>query len=589
MMPTYELGRSLYKNSLATEKDLRGFRLEGKAKFSFPDGRLRMENAADPSEGQKSNFVYWCPKDFPSDIAISWEFRPIREPGLCIMFFAAKAKNGEDILDPKLAKRTGEYEQYHHGDINAFHVSYFRRKFPEERAFHTCNLRKSYGFNLVCQGADPIPSVEDAQPPYRIQVVKFGSGVWFYINDLLIFNWEDDGKTYGPLLDGGKIGFRQMAPLIAEYGSLEVHEVRNKESNLKSKTPVTQISAGWNPAVHAYFDLCPESPDGKRVTYFQFMEGPPGQGQVMVADLESEGGRLRPVRHQPIGEPCRGGGHEGVEQQWVDKDTVAYVAGRGETVVCSLKDGSMRRLQGSIRMFCPANGMGLSTRGPVQSDEPTVYQMDFRTGAFKKLFGFQEMLAIHPWKDSIKDLDKVFIKHTKWTDDGKHFFVVFTNEGYPRPADVRLVKSILVADADGSNLRYLAEFGHHPMWSADGTYAYAFDFRPNNLLDLTAYPIDGSKPYALLTNIQGWHASVRPDGTSCVTDVGGLPEEKGMGGLLLYDLKTKARNVLVAMKMPDTTHATGVHAHPVWSKDGKRVYFNSADTGVPHVYSIEIP
>jgi hypothetical protein len=34
-----------------------------------------------------------------------------------------------------------------------------------------------------------------------------------------------DGKTYGPILDRGKIGFRQMTPLIAEYANLVVKKV----------------------------------------------------------------------------------------------------------------------------------------------------------------------------------------------------------------------------------------------------------------------------------------------------------------------------------------------------------------------------
>jgi len=215
----------IYENPLASENDVKGFRLEGSASITFPNHRMRMENLLDPSEGQKSNFVFWCDKDFPSDIEIEWDFWPIREPGLCILFFAARGKNGEDIFDPSLTVRTGEYEYYHHGDINAFHVSYFRRKWPEERAFHTCNLRKSYGFHLVCQGADPIPSVEDAKPPYHINLIKYGPRIIFRINELTIFDWEDDGKTYGPLLGPGKIGFRQMAPLIAEYANLKVYSL----------------------------------------------------------------------------------------------------------------------------------------------------------------------------------------------------------------------------------------------------------------------------------------------------------------------------------------------------------------------------
>lgn len=215
----------IYHNPLSCEEDIKDFILEGSAKVSFEDGKMRLENAMDASNGQKANYVLWCPEDFPSDIYIEWDFRPLREPGLCILFFAAQGISGESIFAENLAKRTGEYVQYHHGDINAFHVSYFRRKEPDERAFHTCNLRKSYGFHLVAQGADPIPGVEDAKEMYHIGVLKKGNVVKFYVNELEVFSFEDDGKTYGDLLTGGKIGFRQLAPLIAEYSDLKVYEI----------------------------------------------------------------------------------------------------------------------------------------------------------------------------------------------------------------------------------------------------------------------------------------------------------------------------------------------------------------------------
>ncbi len=113
---------------LYTSSAFGNFRLEGKAKISYPNGRLRMENETD--------CVLWCPESFPDRIEITWEFRPIREPGLCIFFFAAKGLHGEDIFDPKLPARNGDYPQYHSGAINTLHVSYFRRRYPEERAFH---------------------------------------------------------------------------------------------------------------------------------------------------------------------------------------------------------------------------------------------------------------------------------------------------------------------------------------------------------------------------------------------------------------------------------------------------------------------
>ena len=218
-------GRLLYNNPLASEKDTEGFRLEGQAQISFPEGCLRMENALAAENGQKANYVYWCPEDFPADICVEWKFKPLREPGLAILFFAAQGKNGEDLFDASLQPRTGEYPLYHHGDINAFHVSYFRRKEPDERAFHTCNLRKSYGFYLVSQGADPIPDAADAADFYTLALLKYGEWVRFLVNGLEVFSYCDDGETYGPLLGGGKIGFRQLAPMIGEYKDLKVYEL----------------------------------------------------------------------------------------------------------------------------------------------------------------------------------------------------------------------------------------------------------------------------------------------------------------------------------------------------------------------------
>lgn len=215
----------IYENNLSSEEDIKDFILEGTAKITFPNQRMCMENALDAAQGQKANYVLWCPEEFPSDIYIEWEFKPIKEPGLCILFFAAKGKNGEDLFDKNLQKRTGEYPLYHHGDINAFHVSYYRRKEPEERAFHTCNLRKSYGFYLVAQGGDPIPDADEVKEPYRLGLRKKGSEVLFSINNLEIFRFHDDGERYGQLLGGGKIGFRQLAPLIGEYANLKVYSL----------------------------------------------------------------------------------------------------------------------------------------------------------------------------------------------------------------------------------------------------------------------------------------------------------------------------------------------------------------------------
>jgi len=226
----FEIGELVYESPLAAAADVAGWRMEGPGAVSFPAGRMRLESTADAAEGQKANLVFWCPRDFPDHVAVTWDFWPIREPGLCILFFSARGRRGEDLFDPSLAPRSGPYDQYHHGDIDALHVSYFRRKHPDERAFQVCNLRKSYGFHMVAQGADPLPGVADAAGPYGVTLIKSGPHVVFRLRDRLgreleIFRWLDDGQSHGPVLGGGKIGFRQMAPLIAEYANLRVHRV----------------------------------------------------------------------------------------------------------------------------------------------------------------------------------------------------------------------------------------------------------------------------------------------------------------------------------------------------------------------------
>lgn len=95
----------IYTNPLKCPEDLRGFRLEGQAEMTFSEEGMVLENRLSPKEGQKANFVLWCDRVFPADIRICWEFRPLREPGLAMLFFAAGGQNGEDVFDPALKPR----------------------------------------------------------------------------------------------------------------------------------------------------------------------------------------------------------------------------------------------------------------------------------------------------------------------------------------------------------------------------------------------------------------------------------------------------------------------------------------------------
>ncbi len=74
----------------------------------------------------------------------------------------------------------------------------------------------------MAQGADPLPPAEDATDFYRLEVHKDGPLVAFFINGLPLFEWHD---TSDKVLGGGRIGFRQMAPLRAAYRNLVVEKL----------------------------------------------------------------------------------------------------------------------------------------------------------------------------------------------------------------------------------------------------------------------------------------------------------------------------------------------------------------------------
>lgn len=230
MNTSYKYGELIYENPLSCAEDTKNFIMEGDASVTFPEGRMRLKNNLDSSLGQISNYVYWCDKKFPDSVIIEWDFKPLNDDGLAILFFSADGQNGKDLFDDTLTKRDGQYRLYHSGDINAFHVSYYRHSEPDECSFHVCNLRKSAGFQLVAQGADPLPSAHDAENGYRIKIIKDREVVQFYMYDpisgieLMPFEFTDDAEKYGEMLSGGYIGFRHKSPLVGEYANLKVYK-----------------------------------------------------------------------------------------------------------------------------------------------------------------------------------------------------------------------------------------------------------------------------------------------------------------------------------------------------------------------------
>jgi hypothetical protein len=219
---TFPKGKLLYSNTLTAKEDTAGWRMEGKGQVEFSNGWMRMF-----SPNEKGHHVFWCPQEFPKNFIAVWEVQNLHtKAGLCIVFFAAKGFNGEDILDSSLPKRNGTFKEYTKGAINNYHISYYAnsKDHPERETAH---LRKNKGFNLVQEIEPGIPIHSNAS--HIIQLVKFEGRILLYIDSRKVIDWQDDGQKLGKVLQNGKIGFRQMKWTQFRYRDFKVWECKSPE------------------------------------------------------------------------------------------------------------------------------------------------------------------------------------------------------------------------------------------------------------------------------------------------------------------------------------------------------------------------
>ena len=224
------LGKLLYESALAESAldapgSMEGWVMEGPGVTAFEDGWMKMASEEADSASKEGHIVYWCPGDFPESFVAEWEMRITSKSGLCIVFFSARGLNGEDIFDPSLPKRTGIFRQYHTGAISCYHISYYAST-PSSPGRITSNMRKNSGFYLVANGPPGIEPGSDAV--HAVRLIKDAAHIQLQVDGKVIIDWTDDGKRYGPVLGGGKIGLRQMQWTVGQYRNFRVYELRRE-------------------------------------------------------------------------------------------------------------------------------------------------------------------------------------------------------------------------------------------------------------------------------------------------------------------------------------------------------------------------
>ncbi|WP_221031320.1 DUF1961 family protein [Actomonas aquatica] len=220
-----ERGRLWYERSLVAAEDVADWVLEGPGVVAHDETGMRVRSAR--PDGPQGHVVYWCPEVWPERFWAEWEIDVLGEEGLCIVFFAARGRDGIDMFDTSMPARDGVFLRYTQGAIDAYHISYFARTPGEVR--RVSNLRRNRGAFLLANG--PAGVVDGGEPGrwHRVVLVKDGDRVRLAVNGRAIIDYTDDGERAGPVLGAGRIGLRQMQWTDARYRNFRVYALAEED------------------------------------------------------------------------------------------------------------------------------------------------------------------------------------------------------------------------------------------------------------------------------------------------------------------------------------------------------------------------
>jgi hypothetical protein len=344
-------------------------------------------------------------------------------------------------------------------------------------------------------------------------------------------------------------------------------------------TPVCGGAAAGVHALHAYFNVSPESPDGRFVLYYASSAADGHVGEVRL--LERATGADTLVSSGVVVEDA----HRGACQQWVGTDGrhVAWHDCRdGEWVVCAT-DVATR----TTRVLAVGRQLGFGTvhgrcvllygrhwnPGPHRGLETA----DVETGEVAPLVSVDALLAAHG----------AFVARTfggrpvslffpvAAPDGGRLFFKIAAGAGgcdFRSPA-ASVRQGLVFFDVHAARVGALREAWGHPAWRPDSASLVEMEDVAVSCADGADAPLAHAFPRLL-----GSHPAVSPDGRWLAKD-GELPvalaRAPGEWGVLLCCLASGAWRV-VARSAEDAGAASWRrnHPHPVFSADSARLYFN---------------
>ena len=351
--------------------------------------------------------------------------------------------------------------------------------------------------------------------------------------------------------------------------------------------------------IHSYFNTCPESPDGTRVLFYSSTAKDGHRGEVVVRDRAS--GEEKIVATNINAEDA----HRVACQQWVSggRRVVFHGERDGEwNTWCVDLDTMKERVLAHnqlagwgrpnadiIPLYSPHWKLGahpdLDLINVATGEKTTSVTVDALKQAypdwFAKAFGEGRPSIFFPILSP--DLKRVFFKMALKTGED------------PRSKSASAREGLVCYSIAEKRFLYMNPKWGHPSWQPDSRHITemhftVFDSNDGSMKANPGMPTKAARARATaegkpapefpLRDVSGDHPSVSPDGKIVVTDtiMTSFDGARNEWGVVLADTKGTGQIVLHHF---DNTHGAKSwrvsHPHPVFSADGKRIYFNVSD------------
>jgi len=331
--------------------------------------------------------------------------------------------------------------------------------------------------------------------------------------------------------------------------------------------------------LHAYFNTCPESPDGKYVLYYtsSAADGETGDLRVLERASSRETIIARDIRTEDA--------HRAACQQW---------SGGGTQVLYhNLREGrwfvhAVDIATGRDRVLAQDRQLGF---GSATGRWVPVYGCHWNPGEHRNLelidvIGGQTVVAVTAaetmarygeWiEKKLGSRDLTIFFPVMSPDESKVFFKPCVPGGGQsfRGMSVSKREGKIVYDLRHRQFLGIIEQWGHPSWSPDS----AAIFEKGNFLQ---DPATKKKFPPFSPSCFSDHPTLAPDGSLFVTDADVSKRPFGRPGAWAIGVGSTHSDEFIVLDLFDNTHGAKSwrhnHPHPAFSADGKRIYYNVND------------